>query len=147
MDRAKAGSKHHLLVGAHGRPLTESLTAANVYDTHERFPLVDSVPAVRMPSGQRRLRPRKVASDKAYAFRKNQRGLRQRGIAARIARPGVESKERLGRYRWVVESTLAWNNQLRRLRGRDEHRDEVHFGFLVLGCCVMLFRRFCPGIC
>ncbi|WP_370450735.1 transposase [Corallococcus sp. CA047B] len=102
-DRAKAGSKHHLLVEGHGMPLTESVTAANVHDTHELFPLVDSVPAVRMPSGQRRFRPGKLHTDKAYASRKNRSGLRLRGIAARIARPGVESKERLGRYRWVVD--------------------------------------------
>ncbi|RKG84404.1 IS5 family transposase [Corallococcus sp. CA049B] len=146
-DRAKAGSKHHLLVDAQGLPLTESVTAANVHDTHEFFPLIDSVPAVRMPSGQRRLRPTKLHADKAYASRKNRQGLRLRGIATRIARPGVESKERLGRYRWVVERTLAWKNQLRRLRVRDERRDDVHFGFLVLGCCVMLLRRLCPGIC
>nr|WP_253899513.1 transposase [Corallococcus carmarthensis] len=124
-------------------PLTESVTAANVHDTHELFPFVDSVPAVRMPSGQRRFRPAKVHGDKAYASRKNRLGLRLRGIA----RPGVESKERLGRYRWVVERTLAWKNQLRRLRVRDERRDDVHFGFLVLGCCVMLLRRFYPDIC
>ncbi|RKH47352.1 hypothetical protein D7X12_03210 [Corallococcus sicarius] len=128
-------------------PLTESVTAANVHDTHELFPLVDSVPAVRLPSGQRRFRPAKVHGDKAYASRKNRLGLRLRGIAPRIARPGVESKERLGRYRWVVERTLAWKNQLRRLRVRDERRDDVHFGFLALGCCVMLLRRLCPDIC
>ncbi|WP_407667110.1 transposase [Myxococcus guangdongensis] len=50
--RTKAGSKQHLSVEAHGAPLTESVTAANFHDTHELFPLVDSVPAVRMPSGQ-----------------------------------------------------------------------------------------------
>ncbi|RKH43176.1 IS5 family transposase [Corallococcus sicarius] len=146
-DGAKAGSKHHHLVEAHGLPLTESVTAANVHDTHELFPLVDSVPAVRMPSGQRRFRPAKVHGDKAYASRKNRLGLRLRGVAPRIARPGVESKERLGRYRWVVERTLTWKNQLRRLRARDERRDDVHFGFLVLGCCVMLLRRLFPDIC
>ncbi|TQF07851.1 IS5/IS1182 family transposase, partial [Myxococcus llanfairpwllgwyngyllgogerychwyrndrobwllllantysiliogogogochensis] len=37
-------------------------------------------------------------------------------------------------------------NQLRRLRVRDERRDDVHFGFLVLGCCVMLFRSLYPHI-
>ncbi|WP_141333175.1 IS5 family transposase [Myxococcus sp. AB025B] len=146
-DRAKAGSKHHLLVEALGLPLTESVTAANVHDTHELFPLVDSVPAVRMPSGQRRFRPAKLHGDKTYASRKNRRGLRLRGIAARISRPCVESKERLGRYRWGVERTLAWKNQLRRLRVRDERRDDVHFVFLVLGCCLMLLRRLCPGVC
>ncbi|XHF21224.1 hypothetical protein NR800_12035 [Corallococcus interemptor] len=30
---------------------------------------------------------------------------------------------------------MAWKNQLHRLRVRDD----VHFGFLVLGCCVMLY--------
>lgn len=146
-DRAKAGSKHHLLVEAHGPPLNKWVTTANVHDTHERFPLVDSMPTVRIPSGQRRLRPGKLHADKAYASRKNRRGLRLRGISARIARPRVESKERLGRHRWVVERTLDWKNQLRRLRVRDERRDDVHVGFLVLGCCVMLLRRRFPGIC
>lgn len=50
-DRAKAGSNHHLLVDAQGLPLTESVEAANVHDTYELFPLVDSVPAVRTPPG------------------------------------------------------------------------------------------------
>ena len=143
-DRAKAGRKHHLLVEAHGLPLTESVTAANVHDTQELFPIVDTVPEVRMPSGQRCFRPAKVHGDKDPASRKNRHGLRD--IATRIARSGVASKKRLGRYRWV-ERTLAWKNPLRRLRIRDERRDDVHFGFLVLGCCVMLLRRLCPNIC
>ncbi|RKH87557.1 hypothetical protein D7Y21_18660 [Corallococcus sp. AB045] len=128
-------------------PITESVTAANVHDTHELFLLVDSVPAVRMPSGQRRLLPGNLHGDKAYASRKNRRGLRLRGIVDRIARPGGESKERLGRYRWAVERMLAWKNQLRRLRVRDERRDDVHFGLLVCGCRVMLLRRLCPDVC
>jgi hypothetical protein len=32
----------------------------------------------------------------------------QRGIVPRIARRGIESSERLGRFRWVGERTLAW---------------------------------------
>jgi hypothetical protein len=92
-DRAKAGSKHHLLVEAHDLPLTESVTAANVHDTHEIFRLVDSMPAGRMPSGQRRFLPGKLHGDKAYASRKNQSGLRLRGIFARIARPGSSPRK------------------------------------------------------
>ncbi|WP_434300423.1 hypothetical protein [Corallococcus exiguus] len=61
------------------------MTAANVHDTHELFPLVDSVPAVWMPSGQRRFRPAKLHGDKAYASRKNRSGLRLRGIGNRPA--------------------------------------------------------------
>ena len=123
------------------------MTAANVHDTHELFQLLDSVPAVRMPSGQRRLRPGKLHGDKAYASRRNRRELRLRGIVPRIARPDVETKERLGRYRWVVERPLAWKDQLRRLRVRDERGDDIHFGFLVLGCCIMLLRHLCSDSC
>jgi hypothetical protein len=32
----------------------------------------------------------------------------KRGIKSRIARRGVDSSERLGRHRWVVERTLSW---------------------------------------
>jgi hypothetical protein len=34
--------------------------------------------------------------------------LRRHHIKVRIARRGVESSEKLGRYRWVVKRTLAW---------------------------------------
>jgi hypothetical protein len=46
--------------------------------------------------------------------------LRRRGIAARIARYGVESRERLGRWRWVVERTLGRLHRFRRLRIQHE---------------------------
>ncbi|WP_158617726.1 hypothetical protein [Corallococcus sp. CA049B] len=53
--------------------------------------------------------------------------------------------ERLGRYRWGVELTLAWKKPLRHLRIRDEGRDELHFD--VFACGLMPLRRHCPGIC
>ncbi|RYG95051.1 MAG: IS5 family transposase [Alphaproteobacteria bacterium] len=145
-DRAKAGSKHHILVDVEGSPLAESLTAANTHDTHELFPLLDAVPAVQGPRGRPRFRPEKLHADKAYASKKNRRGLRKRGIKPRIARPGIESKERLGRHRWVVERSLAWLHQLRRLSTRYERRDDTHFAFLALGCCVLLFRKLFPAL-
>jgi IS5 family transposase len=102
---------------------------------------------VRQPQGPARHRPDKLHADKAYASRKNRRGLRQRGITPRIARPGIESKQRLGQQRWVVERTNAWLHRQRRLRVRDERRDDVHFGLLVLGCCLILFRGLNPDFC
>ena len=108
---------------------------------------MDAVPAVKQPRGRPRHRPDKLHGDKAYSSRKNRRGLRRRGISARIARPGIESKQRLGRHRWVVERTGAWKNRQRRLRVRDELRDDIHFGLLVLGSCLILFRRLKPYFC
>jgi hypothetical protein len=55
--------------------------------------------------------------------------LRERGITPRIARRGIESGEKLGRYRWVVERTLSWMNRFRRLKVRYERRDDIHQAF------------------
>ncbi|ADO71592.1 Transposase, IS4-like protein [Stigmatella aurantiaca DW4/3-1] len=105
------------------------------------------MPEVRQPHGPPRHRPDKLHADKAYASRKNRRGLRRRGITPRIARPGIEPKQRLGQHRWVVERTHSWLHRQRRLRVRDERRDDVHFGLLVLGCCLILFRSLNPDFC
>ena len=57
----------------------------------------------------------------------------ERSITPRIARRGVESSERLGRHRWVVELTLSWLNRFRRLTGRYERRADIHQALLYLG--------------
>ncbi|NHZ37104.1 transposase [Massilia sp. CCM 8692] len=59
---------------------------------------------------------KQLHADRAYASRAHRAWLRRRGISARIARYGVESRERLGRWRWVVERTLGWLHRFRRLR-------------------------------
>lgn len=72
--------------------------------------------------------------------------LRHRHITTRIARKGIESSDRLGRHRWVVERTLAWLAQFRRLTIRYERRDDIHQAFLSLGCaliCLRAVERFC----
>jgi transposase len=66
--------------------------------------------------------------------------LRKRGITPRIARRGIESSEKLGRYRWVVERTLSWMNRFRRLKVRYERRDDIHQAFLDLGCVLICWR-------
>jgi transposase len=66
--------------------------------------------------------------------------LRQRGIIPRIARRGIESRERLGRHRWVVERTHSWLNRFRRLKVRYECRADIHQAFLTLGCASICWR-------
>jgi transposase len=49
----------------------------------------------------------------------------------------------LGKKRWVVERTIAWLHQYRRLRIRYERRDDIHEAFLAIGCsliCLKLLR-------
>jgi IS5 family transposase len=107
---------------------------------------LDAVPGVRQGRGRPRKRPKKLHADKAYDHRRCRRECRARSIAPRIARRGVDSSERLGRHRWVVERTFAWLNRMRRLTIRYERRADIHEAFTLLGCaliCLNQIRRFC----
>jgi transposase len=124
-----------------GLPLAESLTPANTHDSREALPLLDEIAPVKGPRGQLRKRPRKLHADKGYDYLRVRQGLWHRHIQSRIARRGIESSKSLGRHRWVVERTLAWLKSFRRLTIRYEVRDDIHFAFLQLACCLILVRQ------
>ena len=132
-DKGKPGSKRHLVVDRRGVPLAIQLTAAKVHDSLVFESLSDGIPSIQRPRGRPRKRPAKLHADKGYAYRKCRQALTRRRIKVRIARKGVESRERLGRYRWVVERTLAWLNCFRRLTVRYERRAAIHEAFLYWG--------------
>jgi transposase len=114
------------------------LTAANVHDSKVLEEAVDAISPIRKPHrGRPRKRPAKLHADKAYDFPSCRKALRKRGITPRIARRGVDSSERLGRHRWVVERTLAWLGRYRRLAVRYERRADIHEAFLRLGCSLI----------
>ena len=145
-DKGKSGSKRHVVCDRGGIPLAVIHSAANVHDSKVLEEIVDAISPIRKPRGRPRKRPKKLHADKGYDFPRCREALRKRGITPRIARRGIESSEKLGRYRWVVERTLSWLNRLRRLKVRYERRDDIHQAFLDLGCALICWRyiqRFC----
>jgi len=96
---------------------------------------------VRGKRGRPRERPGKLHADKGYDFSRCRGFLRRPGIRPRIARRGVETSEKLGSYRWVVERTLAWLARYRRLTIRYERRADIHEAFLLLACFLVCFNR------
>ncbi len=74
-----------------GIPLTVAISAANTNDHLLLDAVVDSVPAVKAPTGRPRRRPDKLHADKGYDYRSCRHALRRRGIIARIARRGIDS--------------------------------------------------------
>ncbi|MBA2598381.1 MAG: IS5 family transposase [Chloroflexia bacterium] len=148
-DRGKLGSKYHLAVDRNGIPLTVRLTAANTHDATQLLPLIDAIPPIigsRGRPGRPRKRPAKLHADKAYDSSELRRALHSRGITPRIARRGIDSSERLGRHRWVVERTLAWLLGCRRLGVRYERRADVLQGFLHLACALVCLRFLGPRL-
>lgn len=87
--------------------------------------------------GRPRKRPGKLHADKGYDCARCRHYLRRRGITARIARKGIESRDRLGRYGWGVERTHAWFAGFGKLRIRFERRLDIHTALLSLAAAVI----------
>lgn len=140
-DRGRPGSKHHILVERQGIPLVMGLSAADMHDSQGFETLLDAVRPVHSgQEGKPRRWPHKLHADKAYGSVRCRKACEDRGIVARIARRGIESSQRLGRYRWVVERTFAWLARYRRLVIRYERRADLHLAFLTLGCAQICLR-------
>ncbi|WP_106970204.1 MULTISPECIES: IS5 family transposase [Streptomyces] len=139
--RGKAGSKLHVLTDAQGLPVVVGVSAANVNDVQALRPLILGIPAVRSRRGPGRRHPDKVRADKAYHSAGNLAWLRERHITPRIARPGVESSERLGRHRWKVERSISWLLGYRRLTVRYERKGSRFLAFLGLAAVMTCYKK------
>jgi transposase len=136
VDRGKPGSKLHVLTERTGLPLAVAVSAANTHDSLALIPLVQAVPAIRSRRGPRRRRP-----DKGYDYDHLRAWLRCRGITPRIARRGIESSERLGRHRWIIERSFAWLTGYRRLTLRYERSARLFTAFLTLAATLTCYKR------
>lgn len=67
--------------------------------------------------------------------------VRTRNITPRIARKGIEPSQRLGRYRWTVERTVAWLSGCRRLHRRYERKAEHFLAFAGIAATLICYRR------
>jgi transposase len=140
VDRGRAGSKHHLITDGGGVPLAASLTAANRNDITELIGLVDKIPPVRGRRGRPKRRPRRLLADRAYWSNVHHRELRDRHIQPVIAAPKTRHGSGLGRERWVVERSISWLHQHRRLRVRWERRDDIHEALMTIACSLICFK-------
>lgn len=104
------------------------------------MPLVDAVPPVRGKVGRPQRRPESIYGDRGYDSQPHRREMWKRGIRPHLARRNTEHGTGLGVHRWVVERTISWLHQFRRLRVRFERRADIHEAFLSLGCALICFR-------
>jgi transposase len=122
------------VVDAKGILLAVVQSGANAHDARMVLRCIAAIEPVPQVRGRPKRRPSKLHADKADDSRALRAELRRRGIQPRIARRWIDTSERLGRYRWVVERTGAWLNRCRRLRIRYEQLAEIQQAFLDFGC-------------
>jgi IS5 family transposase len=102
-DRARPGSKHHVLVGANGVQVSAILTGANRNDVTKLLPLVDAIPRIRSTRGRPLRKSKVIYAGRGYDSNAHRRRLRERGIRPVIPRRRTEHGSGLGKCRWVVE--------------------------------------------
>lgn len=121
-------------------PLSCTISGANRPDGEFLIPLIDAIPKIKGKVGAPLFRPEVVVADKAYTWNSNIVSLGIRGIEAWLPERGTDEDRHLGVFRWVVERTIAWLHQFRRLRVRYERRGDIHQAFLSLGCAIICHR-------
>lgn len=141
VDRAKPGSKHHLISDGNGIPLALTLTGGNRNDVTQLMPLIDAVPPVRGKVGRPCRRPDSLLADRGYDHDKYRRLVRAKGIKPLIARRGTPHGSGLGTHRYVIEQTIALLHWFKRLRIRWEIRDDIYEAFMTLASTIICWRR------
>ena len=121
-------------------PLAFRLTAANRNDCLELVALVEAIPPVRGKRGRPKRRPASVVGDRGYQGRAASEHLRRKKITPLIAKQRTEHGSGLGKQRWVVERTISWLHQHRRLRIRYERRADIHEAFVSIACSLICLR-------
>jgi transposase len=130
-DRAKRGCKRHLVTDAQGIPLVVQVGPANVHDSIPTLDLLDSIPPIQGPLGRPRFRPEILQGDRAYGTPDVLTGVRERGVHPLIPKINDQTHgSGLGKFRYVVERTLAWFGHNRRLKlcyeRTGEHLQALH---------------------
>lgn len=127
-SRGGFGSKFHLLVDGRGTPLEVGVTAGQVHESKQLEPVLTKV-QVRQKRGRPKSRPKRLAGDKGYSSRAIREFLDHRGIEAVIPHrddetarhdPDVEFDKATYRRRSIVEQTIGWLKECRRIGTRFE---------------------------
>lgn len=135
-----------MITDAHGIPLVVRTGPANERDEQRLGPMLDRLPAIPGPRGRPRRKPGSVQGDAAYGFPHTIADVRRRRIKPLLAHrstPGhpVEHGSGLGKTRYVVERTLSWFGNFRRIKFCYECWGEHFQAFHDLAACLLCAKR------
>ena len=139
-DRAKLGSKRHVIVDANGLPLAVHTGPANERDDQAAPATIKRLPKIIGSDGKPR-KPKYFQGDRGYGFPALIAWIVKLLMIPLIALRGSEHGSGLGKTRYVVERSLAWMGHYRRLRSCYE-KTPAHFqAFHEIAVCVQLSKR------
>jgi transposase len=144
LGRSQGGfsTKIHLRAEGKGRPITAVLSGGERHEQIALEAVLDHGAIPRPGRGRPRLRPRRVAGDKAYAGQKARRRLRRRGIRAVIPAKRTERRRpafdrEAYRRRNVIERLINRLKQCRRIATRYEKRAVNYLAMITVGMIML----------
>lgn len=139
-DRAKSGTKRHILTDRRGVPVAVTLSGANVHDMRMALPTLD---AARQYAPGPRFRPINLCLDKGYDYQVVDQGIKKRSIVGHTRRRGeppmVGCVQGVPR-RWVVERTNSWHNRFRALLIRWERKASHYLALCQFACALIALQ-------
>ena len=145
-DRAKSGSKRHVLTDQHGVPVAVEISAANTHDSRMVGATIDMLPENLSDSNAEK--PINLCLDKGYDYQRVEEEVRDRNLIPHIRRRGEAPLVgcRAGKpRRWVVERTNSWHNRFRGLLIRWEHKGQNYRGLVLLASALIVFHQTLGG--
>jgi hypothetical protein len=135
-----------VICDAHGIPLVIATGPANQRDEALVEPMLKAMPMLPDGTGKRRKKPKVLQADRGYGFPFIIRMLVRMLIVSLVAPRGnrchpTQHGSGLGKTRYVVEQSMAWIGNNRRLKLCYERTGEHFRAFHVLAACVICANR------
>ncbi len=132
-----------MLTDAEGLPLVVKTTPANTRDDRVALPLLIALPAIAGPKGRPRIKPKVLQGDAGYggaALRAIVKWLGIKPLLAPLGKNCVHGSG-LGKTRYVVERTLSWFGNFRRLKLCYEKSGRHFQAFHELAAAILCAKR------
>jgi transposase len=144
------GTKWMVVVDGAGVPLGDHLHSASPAEVRLAETTLAAIRVGRRHrAGRPRQKPLRVIADKAYDSDPLRKRLRRRGIQLicphkkNRVRPATQDGRALRRYkrRWIIERTIAWLGNFRRLVVRYDRSLQIYRAFFHIACFMIVLRR------
>jgi transposase len=142
LGRSRGGFTIHVRCEGYGKPVTFTLTGGQVHDSRQVSALINRGAIRRIGRGRPRLRPAKLAGDKAYSSRSIRLALRKRGITPVIPTKANERRQpgfdrEAYRQRNIIERTINRLKNFRRIATRYEKRAANYLAMITIGAILL----------
>lgn len=142
-NRAKLGTKRHILSDRRGAPLSAVVSAANRNDMKLAEATLDRIVVARPTPTE--AQPQHLCRDKGFDYPETRQAAEARGYIVHTPVKGIDAPapppaQRFPARRWILERTNSWHNRFRKLRIRYEKKSANYLGLVQFACFLIIYR-------